>query len=200
MIDREYYPLDMIAKFLECTEEDLVHFAANGKIKIHLLTDGTSIATTLSDQSKFAALPKTVLVDQSYFEELEAGIDYPGLYLIIPDPNDTAKNQTVTPPFFDIGGNKTRLTKFVILHTELMKIVKKPMQPNNIGDFSESERNTMLKLIIGMAIHAYGYNPESTRNSATGDKNGISAKLRACGISISDDTVRKYLNEAKELL
>lgn len=68
-------------------------------------------------------------------------------------------------------------------------------------DVSESELNSMLKLIIGMAIDAYGYNPNSPRNSATGDKNGISAKiLSKCGISISDDTIRKYLNEAKKLL
>ena len=64
----------------------------------------------------------------------------------------------------------------------------------------ESERNTMLKLIIGMAMDAYSYNPESSRNSATGDKNGISAKLALKGISITDDTIRGYLNKAKELI
>lgn len=68
------------------------------------------------------------------------------------------------------------------------------------NDLSDTERNTMLKLIIGMAIDAYGYKPDNIRNSATGDKNGISAKLRTQGISISDDTVRKYLTEAKKLL
>jgi len=70
----------------------------------------------------------------------------------------------------------------------------------NKSDLPESERNTMLKLIIGMAINAYGYNPESNRNSATGDKNGISAKLQTHGISIIDDTIRKYLTEAKKLI
>jgi hypothetical protein len=49
-----------------------------------------------------------------------------------------------------------------------------------------------------MAIDAYGYDPESTRNSATGDKNGISTKLRTRGINIDADTIRKYLNAAKE--
>lgn len=67
-------------------------------------------------------------------------------------------------------------------------------------DMSETERNTMLKLIIGMAIDAYSYKLDSTRNPATGDKNGISAKLQTHGISISDDTIRKYLTEAKKLL
>jgi hypothetical protein len=70
--------------------------------------------------------------------------------------------------------------------------------PPNKSDLSETERNTMLKLIQGMAIDAYGYDPESTRNSATGDKNGISTKLRTRGINIDADTIRKYLNAAKE--
>lgn len=65
---------------------------------------------------------------------------------------------------------------------------------------SETEKNTMLKVIIGMAIDAYGYKPSSNRNQATGDKNGISAKLQTHGISITDDTIRKYLTEAKDLI
>jgi hypothetical protein len=67
-------------------------------------------------------------------------------------------------------------------------------------ELSETERQTMLKLIIGMAMNAYGYDPNATRNTATGDKNGISAKLERHGISINDDTIRKYLTAAKELL
>ena len=73
------------------------------------------------------------------------------------------------------------------------------IQKNDVKP-SETERNTMLKLIIGMAIDAYGYDPKNSRNSATGDKNGISAKLQAHNINISDDTIRKYLTEAKEIV
>jgi hypothetical protein len=47
---------------------------------------------------------------------------------------------------------------------KMMPVAK---EPENI---SETERNKMLKLIIGMAIDAYGYDPESNRNSASGDK------------------------------
>lgn len=41
------------------------------------------------------------------------------------------------------------------------------IQKNNVKP-SETERNTMLKLIIGMAIDAYGYDPKSSHNKATG--------------------------------
>lgn len=65
-------------------------------------------------------------------------------------------------------------------------------------NLTPTERQTMLKLIIGMAIHAYGYDPAAAKNTATGDKNGISAKLATHEISIDPDTIRKYLNEAKD--
>lgn len=76
----------------------------------------------------------------------------------------------------------------------------KPAEPSKAETITETERSTMLKLIIGMAMDSYEYNPNSTRNSATGDKNGISAKLQLHGISVNDDTIRKYLTEAKKLL
>jgi hypothetical protein len=65
----------------------------------------------------------------------------------------------------------------------------------------EKEKNIMLKLIIGMAIDKYGYNPDSLRNKATGENSGsIKAALDFHGIKIDADTIRKYLNDAKELL
>lgn len=66
---------------------------------------------------------------------------------------------------------------------------------------TETERNTMLKLILGMAMDTYGYAPNALRNNATGENNGsIKASLERIGINIDADTIRKYLNEAKSLL
>lgn len=64
-----------------------------------------------------------------------------------------------------------------------------------------TERNTLLKIIIGMAIDAYDYKPDQAKNKATGENNSsIKAALERVGISMDADTIRKYLNEAKELL
>lgn len=64
-------------------------------------------------------------------------------------------------------------------------------------DLSETERNTMLKLIIGMAIDAYGYDPDGKKNPATGNNNGsIKAALEKLGLSADEKTIKKYLNEA----
>ena len=60
-----------------------------------------------------------------------------------------------------------------------------------------NERNTMLRLIIGMAIAKYKYDPAVTHGSAV---TKIHNSLIEHGIKISDDTIRKYLREAQELL
>ena len=52
-----------------------------------------------------------------------------------------------------------------------------------------------------MAIDAYGYKPEEKRNTATGENNGgICAALQKSGLSVSNGTIKKYLDEAKEFL
>jgi hypothetical protein len=59
------------------------------------------------------------------------------------------------------------------------------------------QRDSLLKLIIGMAIKGYGYDPRAGRSGITRE---IADDLRLAGLSLDEDTIRKYLNEAKELL
>ena len=59
------------------------------------------------------------------------------------------------------------------------------------------ERQTLLKMVIGMAMEQYGYNPKANRNDATAH---IASDLSLSGLSIDPDTVRKWLKEAAELL
>jgi len=64
-------------------------------------------------------------------------------------------------------------------------------------DLSVRERDSLLKLLIGIAIDAYGYDPKASRSPTAKDLAGILAER---GLSIDEDIVRKYLTEAKELL
>lgn len=57
------------------------------------------------------------------------------------------------------------------------------------------ERLSLLKLVIGMAIRGYNYEPGAEKNNATKD---IVDDLAALGISITDETVLKYLREAEQ--
>lgn len=121
-----------------------------------------------------------------------------------------------TNPKFKLGGvivKKEHLAiskshfDMIAKHTRPDELTKSPLIENKmpshkqIYPIAQSERNTMLKLIIGMAMDAYGYNPDAPKNKATGENNGsIKAALDRLGIGVDADTVRKYLNEAKELL
>jgi len=59
------------------------------------------------------------------------------------------------------------------------------------------ERESLLKMIIGMAVSGYCYDPTATRSSTPKE---IVDDLDLRGISIDVDTVRKWLKEASELL
>lgn len=55
------------------------------------------------------------------------------------------------------------------------------------------ERDTLLKLVIGMAQGGYGYDPNQAKSTAIKE---IVDDLESRGIGVSDDTVRKFLKEA----
>jgi hypothetical protein len=59
------------------------------------------------------------------------------------------------------------------------------------------ERESLLKLVIGMAIGGYGFDPKASRSPIPAQ---IASDLQTGGLSITDDTVRKYLREGAELL
>ena len=58
------------------------------------------------------------------------------------------------------------------------------------------ERESLLKLVLGMAVDGYGYDPKATKSIQV---KAIADHLLTRGLSINEDTVRKYLNEAKVL-
>ncbi len=60
-----------------------------------------------------------------------------------------------------------------------------------------NERNTLYKLIIGMAVENYRYNPNLLKSSAV---TNIASALQRANVPLSDDTIRNKLREAAELL
>ena len=109
-----------------------------------------------------------------------------------PTPFEITKEQTI---YRQDNGNALRI--FFDDDNETTQPIDTPPPENEL---SERERTTMLKLIYGMAIDTYGYDPQKTRNDATGTKkNSISSRLKTHGLDVSDTAVRTYLNEAKEI-
>lgn len=65
---------------------------------------------------------------------------------------------------------------------------------------SQTERLSMLKMILGMAMDGYQYDPKKSKNAATGSNRGsIYAALESRGLKLDEGTIRKYLVEASEL-
>ncbi|MEQ9314376.1 MAG: hypothetical protein RLN72_00905 [Henriciella sp.] len=57
------------------------------------------------------------------------------------------------------------------------------------------ERNNMLRLLLGVALEQYGYDPQSARSDVP---RLISDDLASQKLSVSSDTVRKYLRMAAD--
>lgn len=65
------------------------------------------------------------------------------------------------------------------------------------GSANTREKESLLKLVIGMAVRGYGYDPKAARSDKPKE---ISGDLVLLDIPLSDDTVRKYLKEGADLL
>lgn len=59
------------------------------------------------------------------------------------------------------------------------------------------ERESLLKLVIGMAVKGYSYDPASSRSPTAKE---IATDLALIGLPMDEDTVRKYLKESAGLL
>lgn len=59
------------------------------------------------------------------------------------------------------------------------------------------ERDSLLKLIIGMAVGGYGYDSKEKKSSVV---SSILEDVERSGLAMSDETVRKYLKEASRLI
>lgn len=89
-----------------------------------------------------------------------------------------------------------RFPKFPFNVTDFPFVVREVKPEGKEAEtLSTREKRTLLKLVIGMAIGGYTYNPEAARSSASTE---IASDLAEHGISLDDDTVRKWLKEAAE--
>jgi hypothetical protein len=85
-------------------------------------------------------------------------------------------------------------------NAKLLEDQKASTPPTELPDgesLTTATRNSMLKLIIGMAIMGYRYDPRLDRNSATGDIRGDLEKL---GLGLKNETIGKYLKIGTKLL
>ena len=91
----------------------------------------------------------------------------------------------------DLNGECTRL------RGELEALKSQRAIPAEAKPLSTRERDSLLKLVIGMAVNGYGFQPRAARSPVPSD---VAGDLEQLGIGLDVDTVRKYLKEGAELL
>ncbi len=78
--------------------------------------------------------------------------------------------------------------------TESETVYNNQPKENNLH---HKARSSMLKLIAGMAVRGYRYDPNLRQNAAIAD---IENDLRLLNIPLSDDTIRRWVIEACDLI
>lgn len=79
------------------------------------------------------------------------------------------------------------------------RLDKQKNMPDTGRDLAERERESLYKIIIGMAIKGYAHNPFDRHKTSKKSKE-IAGDLMVLGIPVNDDTVRKYLAQAQHLI
>lgn len=97
--------------------------------------------------------------------------------------------------YFPAGGLPTD-SVLVVRSAALSELQESASAPDRRDAALTHTHNTLLKLVIGMAIEGYGYSPDAPRSRVPAD---IASDLVKLGMSMTDDTVRKWLKEAAEV-
>lgn len=83
------------------------------------------------------------------------------------------------------------------LSLRVSELEASPGKPTPEKSLTTRERDSLLKLVVGMAIKGYNFDPNAGRSPTTKE---IAGDLALVGLPLDEDTVRKYLAEARELL
>lgn len=173
-------PLFIFNERLKKAETKLLTYLASGKIS------SVSMDYEQDDVGLYKATGEYSLLEKSLWEN---GFDWCTLTLNYKGMDKQYYEHT------DIHVNTKELLKCLPLPQDEGKVKKFPPKPEN--DISQRERDTLLKLVIGMAVKGYAYDPKAARNSSIKD---IADDLASLGISLDPDTVRKWVKEAAEIL
>lgn len=87
----------------------------------------------------------------------------------------------------------------ILIPRELTDYLSAASSQSSAKPLSDTERDSLLKLVLGMSIDSYNYKVGETRNPATGEnRDSIAAALERHDLKLTPDTIRKYLKEAEQ--
>jgi hypothetical protein len=121
-----------------------------------------------------------IYVKRADLEEYLRGEDRTPAETEVNNPLQNAMGREAKDESADLG------SRVAELRTKLAQLEKTPAA-------ATKERKSLLKLVIGMAIEGYAYNPTAPRSEKT---KKIAEHLRDLGIPLDQDTVHKWLDVA----
>lgn len=214
---KRHYTFPQLASRLRCSEEDLRYFVMEGELTpSRFLETGHYRQYQMEPHEDYGStgdVSPSAMCDACEPDDdvIQRGWLYGFHYLVL--PNRTSGNQcefrfaATFPSGFDLGdiiyeldasiGIDEVMNNGFVMAVELDRfeaLKSSARKPTGLGkSLTTSEINSLLELVIGMAIQGYRYDPAEKRNTSTKD---IANDLAALGIKIDDGTVRKYLKLA----
>lgn len=204
--ERIYYSIPELADRWKCGISDVLEHIVCGSLAPSIFVDdapGWVIPKGAKTSVEAVKEPCTLLTGEVWFsptrpllkgsQRVHGGIFF-SEFAGIPAQSHVIFENSIEASVENIS---IRAKPFVELHEKNLLKMSGPQAKvvNNAG--ATTERNTLYRMILGMAIAKYGYDPESRRNAATGENAGsISADLEKVGFSIDADTIREHLKAA----
>lgn len=207
-MEREYYPLRKASELYKTDIEDLIHFGATGKLPIYIFANGLpnyvvlfyrnstkpfEIYSAETDTTGICKLPLTGLnrLTPNCLQKFELDSDD---NLATIDLNDTLKISTDETAIWVRPNPEVRLSldNLFIMQDDI-KLLTSVSSEN---DYHGVSKRSMLRLIHGLAVGGYRYDPSSKRNDKLAD---MKKDLDTCKVSLSDDTIRSILKEAADI-
>lgn len=219
---QEYYFIEDAAREFNCTVTYLIHMGATGKMKlatnvnfcgkkykaephdtsdITVFYDGFYYVSKRDLQSfEFDKSLNSISISKIYPVEREKR-NY-GKYFH-PLPTDYIDDKPLEYVYFD-NEIKVNKNKLIVYYDDIIKLLSKETPkledsvPSPPRKESRKANESLMKMVIAMAIDGYGYNPDEKKSPFPTELTTIIQNKN--GLTIDVDTVRKWLKESAALL
>lgn len=208
-MDHDFYSVFEAAEDLGCTENDLLKLGINGTIDLYIWYEGqyqSPYDGEVHGVRKFIAIS-----DADIMRVYQEHTGSPRLFTVnqkadsvvtlknveqLPEASFKTVDLDIFPVVTSLFLMSATLDALKTEHQKPMELAEAAPIESGIDKLTPSEKKSLLKMIFAMAVDCYGYDPQDKRSPISTD---ISAAAAKADVSITDDTIRKWLKEGARL-